>query len=72
MKKNDETSYHQSQLKRLMPSEYNASVKVFDGNGNSTNQMDLNQESIPILIKYLEAKLEDLKRVETKSEVKTK
>ena len=33
--------YLQEQFKKLKPTEYGFSIKIFDGLGNSTNQMEL-------------------------------
>jgi hypothetical protein len=50
----DYTDYYTSELKELKPtSEYNMSVKIFDGQGNSTKQLDLTPECIAVLIEYL-------------------
>lgn len=46
-------SYYKNQLKRLETSEFYKSIKLFDGQGNETNNMDLNLESLNDIIKYL-------------------
>ena len=54
-------NYYESQLKNLENGEYFKSIKVFDGNGNSTKQLDLNKESIPVIIEFLTQELVKLK-----------
>jgi hypothetical protein len=44
--KKDVFNYYESELSKLVQSEYPMSVKFFDGNGNQTKQLDLNAESI--------------------------
>lgn len=47
-------SYYRDQLKKIDPKdEYPIGIKIFDSKG-STHQFDLNEESIPILIKWLQ------------------
>jgi hypothetical protein len=46
-------SYYASELKALKDGNFPKSVKIFDGEGNQTKQLDLNAESIPVLIEYL-------------------
>lgn len=57
-------NYYDVELKRLENSENLKSVKVYDGLGHSTNQLDLNTESIVVLIEFLNSELERLKRNE--------
>jgi len=58
MQDKKEFNYYESQLSKLKPeSEFPTSIKIFDGEGNQTNQMDLNAESIPVLIEFLNKKL---------------
>lgn len=47
-------NYYEEQLKSLQL-KTQLSIKVFDSEGNVTNQMDLNIESVPILVAFLEA-----------------
>jgi hypothetical protein len=54
--------YYKDQLKRLKNGEYQKSLKLFDGNGNATNQMDLNIDSIPVLIQFLQKELKLAKK----------
>jgi hypothetical protein len=58
-------NYYQSQLDNLTDSEYNknAILVLSDGQGNKTNNLCLNVESIPILISYLKKELKRLKKV---------
>ena len=49
--------YYRDQLNELKDGEYPKSIKVFDGEGNSTKQMDLNTESIVALFEFLENQL---------------
>ena len=51
-------SYCTGELAKLKDSEYNKSVIIWDGYGNKTWEISLNEETIPILIRYL---LEELK-----------
>lgn len=62
----DKFNYYQDQLNRLKDVEYFKSVKVFDGNGEHTKQMDLNIESIPTLIEFLTKELTRLQSLDTK------
>ena len=49
-------NYYKNQLSKLnLDQEYTTSLKIFDGHGKSTNQMDLNTESIPVLIEFLKS-----------------
>lgn len=51
-----EWNYYESQLKELnTKSEYPLSIKLFDGEGGNTKQLDLNEESIPVLIEFLKS-----------------
>jgi hypothetical protein len=60
------SEYHREQLIKLKKSEYFKSIKVFDGEGNSTKQLALNVESIPVIIKFLEKELKQLNKNEVK------
>ena len=53
-------SYYKDQLNKLTNSEYYKTVVFTDGDGNKTNYMNLNKESIPIFIKYLNRELDGL------------
>lgn len=55
-------NYYADQLAKLKPSEYPQSVKFWDGLGSNTNQIDLNLESIPELIKHLKTIEKQLKK----------
>jgi hypothetical protein len=49
-------NYYKNQLTKLkLDGEYPMSLKVYDGNGASTNQMSINSESIPVLIEFLKS-----------------
>jgi len=61
-------TYHKDQLNKLIDVEFNKSVVVFDGSGNKTKQMDINLESIPILIEFLKKEEKRLKLLENKTE----
>lgn len=61
-------NYHKDQLNRLVDCDYFKSIKVFDGSGNSTKQMDLNSESIPALIEFLKKEQKRLKLIEKSAE----
>lgn len=55
-------NYYKDQLDRLKPdNKQHQSIKLFDGQGNSTNQMDLNLESIDVLLKYLQKEKQRIK-----------
>lgn len=66
-------SYYKKQLDKLTNSEYYKTVVFTDGDGNKTNYMNLNKESIPVFIEYLENeynRLVELDNVEHAKEVK--
>jgi len=46
-------SYYKSQLSNLKPSEYAYTIKITDGNGNTTKHLSLNAESIQDLQEFL-------------------
>ena len=46
-------NYYERQLERLKETDYLMAVKFADGLGNQTNNMNLNRESIPAIIKWL-------------------
>ena len=53
MKKN---LYYELQLAKLIDTEYYKTIKIFSGtivNTHDTNQLDLNIDSIPVIIKFL-------------------
>lgn len=53
-------NYYKEQLDKLEINDYNT-IKIYDGNGNSTKFLTLNLESIKELKKYLD-KLEKIKK----------
>jgi len=57
-----DAAYYVSQLQNLKRGEYARSIKVWDGEGSHTNQMDLNVNSIPVLIEFLKAELKRIKK----------
>ena len=61
MKKN---LYYELQLAKLIDTEYYKTIKIFSGtivNTHDTNQLDLNIDSIPVIIKFLKLELKTLK-----------
>lgn len=63
-------NYYKNQLSKLnLDQEYPTSLKIFDGHGKSTNQMDLNTESIPVLIEFLKSLQDTLNKPESYSYV---
>ena len=54
--------YYRDQLNRLKNSEYCKSILLNDNDGNITNYLNLNSESIPELIKFLNKELKRLKK----------
>jgi len=48
--------YLQEQFKKLKPTEYGFSIKIFDGLGNSTNQMELTPNIAIELLEVLKQK----------------
>lgn len=54
-------NYYKLELKQLKDSEYFKSITVSDGQGARTKNLDLNNTSIPVLIKFLENELKRLK-----------
>lgn len=46
-------NYYESQLEKLKPTKYPLALKLVDEHGNITNYIDLNAESIPVIIEYL-------------------
>ena len=46
-------NYVREQFKRLTETDYGFSVKIFDGNGNTTNQMDLTPQKAELILKIL-------------------
>jgi len=55
-------SYYRNELARLQTSEYAKTVLLSDGEGNKTKTLDLNLESIPVLLEYLNKELTRLNR----------
>lgn len=45
--------YYQDQLAKLEKGDYPTTIKIVDGNRNATNCINLNNESIDVLIEYL-------------------
>jgi len=58
--KPNENNYYQNQLGALKGDHIR--IKLFDDTGNKTNMLDLNLESIPQIIEYLEDMLIDVKK----------
>jgi len=57
-------NYYKSELNRLKDSTENYKAVMFnDGKGERTHYLNLNQESIPIIIKSLEKELKRLKKL---------
>ena len=51
-------NYYSNQLKRLEHDpDFFKTVKLHDSNGNATKNMDLNLDSIPVLIAFLKTEL---------------
>ena len=49
-------NYYQNQLAQLKKSkEYKMTLRITDAEGNKTKCMDLNNESIDIIVKYLKS-----------------
>ena len=46
-------SYIKDQFKKLKPSKYGYSLKIFDGFGNSTYQMELTPQKASLILKLL-------------------
>lgn len=59
-------NYYNDQLNKLTYVKYFKSVKIFDGNGGNTNQINLTDESIPILITFLTKELTRLQSLDEK------
>lgn len=49
-------NYLQEQFKKLKPTKYGFSIKIFDGLGNSTNQMELTPNRAIELLEVLKQK----------------
>ena len=47
-------NYVRDQFKKLKPSKYGYSLKIFDGLGNSTNQMELTPQKAIIIYDILQ------------------
>jgi hypothetical protein len=54
-------SYYEGELKRLIDGGYNKSIKIFDGEGNHTKQLDITEDSIAVLIEFLKNEKKKLK-----------
>lgn len=50
---NQYEQYVRQQFKKLQPSVFGYSVKIFDANGNSTNQMELTPQKVELILKVL-------------------
>ena len=46
-------NYVREQFKKLTETKYGFSVKIFDGNGNTTNQMELTPQKAELILKIL-------------------
>ena len=46
-------NYVRDQFKKLKPSKYGYSLKIFDGFGNSTYQMELTPQKASLILKLL-------------------
>jgi len=46
-------SYVRDQFNKLKPSKYGYSLKIFDGFGNTTNQMELTPQKAELVLKLL-------------------
>jgi len=49
-------NYVREQFKRLNDTKYGLSVKIFDGVGNKTNQMELTPQKAKLILKILNEK----------------
>ena len=47
--------YLKHQFKKLQKTKYGFSIKIFDGNGNATNQMELTPNRAKEILKLLQA-----------------
>lgn len=54
-------NYYVNQLEQLKDSEYYKTIKLVDSFGNTTKVLNLNSDSIPVLISYLKKELERVK-----------
>ncbi len=48
----DFIKYYKRQIDKLQKTEYGYSLVIYDGEGNKTNQMNLNRESLQALIMF--------------------
>lgn len=59
----DGYNYYKDQVSNLRPDDqFNQSIVVYDGQGNKTKTLALNEESIPVLLEFLQ---NELKRLES-------
>jgi len=54
--------YLKHQFKKLQKTKYGFSIKIFDGNGNATNQMELTPNRAKEILKLLQANEELMKQ----------
>ena len=54
--------YYKTELARLKDSKNIKSIKLFDGLGNSTKEFNLNTDSLPLVIEFLQTELKTFKR----------
>ena len=55
-------NYVREQFKKLTETKYGFSVKIFDGNGNTTNQMELTPQKAELILKILKEKEDQIKQ----------
>ena len=55
----DSKKYLQEQFKKLTNTKYGFSIKIFDGSGNSTNQMELTPNRAIELLEVLKQKQQE-------------
>lgn len=46
-------NYYEHELGKLQGSSYPFSVQLYDGLGNKTKTLDLNRESVPVIIEWM-------------------
>ena len=56
--------YLKHQFKKLQKTKYGFSIKIFDGNGNATNQMELTPNIAKEMLKLLQSNQELIKQFE--------
>jgi len=73
MKKTYDTrSYYTNQLNQLQDVDYFKSIQIFDGTGGKTKHLNLNSDSIPKLIEFLNKELEKAEKLEQKDDYSLK